>query len=288
MVEGDLMDLTLPTLLNALSQESSTAQLRLQHGPMQGALYLREGALIHATGSQPDGDEALLELLGWTAGRFRIVRDTEDRPRTVNPKLTELVTGGPRITPATKGVTSGGDGLSSDQRLLKDALALLTRLDLDSTKVNETLSDASGISTLVVLATIINSLVSFVIARTSDLDALPSRVLSRLAANNPHTEVITEVDEHVSLDTVAEVLRSWTNDPENQRQFYCGVCDALLSVLAIYGRTLGTFFRSERERQEWRATFDVFVQGLTTALGIAPRDADMPITDVTTSAGVNL
>lgn len=48
MVEGDLVDLTLPSLLHALSAEGSTAVLRVQRGTEQGALYFSEGALVHA------------------------------------------------------------------------------------------------------------------------------------------------------------------------------------------------------------------------------------------------
>src|SRR4051812_31469641 len=110
MVEGDLMDLTLPTLLQALAQENSTAQLRLQHGMVCGALYLQEGSLVHATGAQSVGDDALLELLGWTAGRFRIVRDTEARPHTVTPRLTALVTGGPKAAKPATGTSAQAEG----------------------------------------------------------------------------------------------------------------------------------------------------------------------------------
>jgi hypothetical protein len=268
MVEGDLMDLTLPTLLQALSQEQSTTELRVQQGSVQGALYLCDGALVHATGTRAEGDEALLELLGWTAGRFRIVRDTESRPRTVSPRLTELITGHGQAARSAAPSLAGSGGLTTDEQLLQDALALLTRLDLDSTKVSETLQDTTGVSTVSVLATTINSLVGFVVARTSDLNVLPSRVLSRLGDSNPHSQVITEVDERVSLDMVAEILRTWEGDPASRQQFFVGMCDALIEVMGIYGRTLGTFFRSERERQEWRSTFDLYVQGLTTVLGI--------------------
>ena len=49
MVEGDLLDLTLPSLLQALTREKSTAVLRLQRGTDdgadQGTVYFREGAL---------------------------------------------------------------------------------------------------------------------------------------------------------------------------------------------------------------------------------------------------
>jgi hypothetical protein len=273
MIEGDLIDLTLATLLHALSQERSTAQLRLQQGTVQGALYLHEGALIHATGADSVGDEALLELLAWTEGRFRIVRDIEDRPRTITPRLTALVTGAAKA--AAPPVGSGPQinaGVSTDQRVLQDALALLTQLDLDSAKLKATLDDTSGIPTLWLLANIVNSLVAFVGARTSDLDARPSRVLHRLGASSPHAEVLTEIDERLSIETVSDVLREWKGDPAHQRQFFAGVCDTLLELLAVYGRTVGTFFRSAHHRQEWRVTFGVFVEGLTTALAIAPRE----------------
>jgi len=266
------MDLTLPTLLQALAQESSTAQLRLQQGTVQGTLYLREGALIHATGSESVGDAALLELLGWTEGRFRIVRDIEDRPHTITPRLTALVTGAKGARRPVSSVPQMNAGVSTDQRLLEDALALLTQLDLDSARLKETLEDASGISTVSLLAAIIDSLVAFVVARTSDLDVLPSRVLHRLGSSSPHAEVITEIDERLSVETVSDVLREWERDPERQQQFFAEVCDALLELLAIYGRTVGTFFKSAHQRQEWRTTFDVFVGGLTTALAIAPRE----------------
>jgi hypothetical protein len=44
------------------------------------------------------------------------------------------------------------------------------------------------------------------------------------------------------------------------------LCRALLDVLTFYGNTASTFFRSPREREEWRATFGVFVDGLWTAV----------------------
>ena len=46
MVEGDLVDLTLPSLLQVMSRECSTAILRLQRGTDQGAMYFAEGVLV--------------------------------------------------------------------------------------------------------------------------------------------------------------------------------------------------------------------------------------------------
>ena len=52
MVEGDLIDLTLPSLLQAMTREKASAVLRLQRGTDEGAdqgtVYFCEGALVHA------------------------------------------------------------------------------------------------------------------------------------------------------------------------------------------------------------------------------------------------
>ena len=59
MVEGDLIDLTLPSLLQAMSREQSTAVLRLQRDGSQGALYFREGVLVHAHAGDASGWRAI-------------------------------------------------------------------------------------------------------------------------------------------------------------------------------------------------------------------------------------
>ena len=69
MVEGDLLDLTLPSLLTALSHERSTAVLRVQRGPEQGAIYFSEGTLVHALAGTSAGDDAVYALLRWRDGK---------------------------------------------------------------------------------------------------------------------------------------------------------------------------------------------------------------------------
>ena len=86
MVEGDLVDLTLPSLLQAMGRECSTAVLRLQRGSDQGAMYFSEGVLVHALAGAMTGDEAAYELLGWPDGRFRLARDAAPQPRTVTDR----------------------------------------------------------------------------------------------------------------------------------------------------------------------------------------------------------
>ena len=267
MVEGDLVDLTLPTLLQALARESSTVTLRLQRGTDQGALHFNEGALIHATRGELVGDDAVLDLLGWSEGRFRIMRDPDRQPRTVTGRLTQAIKRGDRSSSAPGG-SSGGNGagaFSTDEELLTALLTLLTRLEQDRVRLAEGHVE-SGVPALLVVTAIVNSLVAFVTARCSDPSLLPSRLLPRLADTQPYTQLLGEDNERISIATAASVLNTWRTNATDRQQLFQDLCRALLDMLAIYCNTVNTFFHSSREREEWRATFDVFVDGLWTAI----------------------
>src|SRR5262245_62864321 len=122
MVEGDLLDLTLPSLLQALAREGSTAVLRLQRETDHGCVYFCEGVPVHARVGAVAGDDAVYDLLRWPDGRFRISRDAEPQPRTISQRLASVVTSvAPRRpdSPRTAGASSTM-ALSVDAQLLHD------------------------------------------------------------------------------------------------------------------------------------------------------------------------
>jgi hypothetical protein len=275
VVEGDLNDLTLPSLLQVMSRECSTAILRLQRGTNQGAMYFAEGVLIHATAGQVTGDEAACELLGWPDGRFRLARDAEPQPRTITDRLARLVVdtdsgGSPQR--ATSRRTADGER-SLDEQLLHELLTQLTRLEQDTTRLQEGRIEGGAVAALLLVTTVVNSMVAVVTARCSDPGVKPSHVLPRLAEDHPYTQLLGEERDRISIATAASVLKTWNSTSESREQLYVELCRALLDVLLFYGNTASTFFRSSREREEWRATFALFVDGLGTAISQAPREA---------------
>ena len=52
----------------------------------------------------------------------------------------------------------------------------------------------------------------------------------------------------------------------DRRRLFHDLAYALLDVLVIYGDTLSTFFHAAPLRDEFRGTFDVFIEGLWTAV----------------------
>jgi hypothetical protein len=269
MVEGDLIDLTLPSLLQAMTREKASAVLRLQRGTDdgdQGSVYFCEGALVHALVGESVGDEAMYQLLGWSEGRFRLVRDADKQPRTITAALANFITTA-ESNHSTGGLSAAtGKEESGDEKLLHDLLTGLSRLEQDKVRLEERQIEPGAVPALMLIATVVNSMVAVVTARCTDSDVLPSRVLPRLAEAQPYTQLLGEDQERISVATAVGVLKTWNSTKEDRLQLFRDLCRALLDVLAFYGNTAGTFFREPREREEWRATFGVFVEGLWTAV----------------------
>jgi hypothetical protein len=271
MVEGDLVDLTLPSLLQVLTREKSSAVLRLQRGTedgvSQGAVYFREGTLIHAMAGETVGDDAVYELLGWPDGRFRLSRDAEQQPRTITAQLATVIAQSDSSRSSTSGVTSAaGDEESNDEKWLHELLTWLTRLEQDKVRLEERNIEPGVVPALLLVATVVNSMIAAVTGRCTDSEVLPSRVLPRLAETQPYSQMLGEDMERISVATAVHMLKSWTSADGDRQQMFLDLCRALIDVLAFYGNTAGTFFRESREREEWRATFGVFVEGLWEAV----------------------
>jgi hypothetical protein len=269
MVEGDLIDLTLPSLLQAMTREKASAVLRLQRGTDdgdQGSVYFCEGALVHALAGESVGDEAMYQLLGWSEGRFRLVRDADKQPRTITAGLANFITAAESNRPTGGLSAAPGTEESGDEKLLHELLTGLSRLEQDKVRLEERQIEPGAVPALLLIATVVNSMVAVVTARCTDSDVLPSRVLPRLAEAQPYTQLLGEDQERISVATAVGVLKTWNSTKEDRLQLFRDLCRALLDVLAFYGNTAGTFFREPREREEWRATFGVFVEGLWTAV----------------------
>ena len=266
MVEGDLIDLTLPSLLQVMSRECSTAILQVQRGVDHGAMYFAEGVLVHAVAGPVTGDEAACELLGWPDGRFRLARDAEPHPRTITDRLARLVIDTDSTRPGSGAGRSASGERSGDEQLLHDLLTQLTRLEQDTTRLQEGQVQGGTVAALLLVTAVVNSMVALVTARCSDPGMLPSQVLPRMAEDHPYTQLLGEDRDRISVATAAGVLKSWKSNTESREQLFLELCRALLDVLTFYGNTASTFFKSSREREEWRATFALFVDGLTEAI----------------------
>jgi hypothetical protein len=68
--QGSLAQTNLASLLDAMQSERATGTLSLQQGAEACSLYFLFGHLFHATGDLGQGEEAVINALGWTDGSF--------------------------------------------------------------------------------------------------------------------------------------------------------------------------------------------------------------------------
>jgi len=68
--QGSLAQTNLASLLEAMQSERATGTLSLQQGGEQCSLFFLFGHLFHATGDLGQGEEAVVNALGWTDGSF--------------------------------------------------------------------------------------------------------------------------------------------------------------------------------------------------------------------------
>ena len=187
--------------------------LRLQRGTDDGAdqglVYFCEGALIHALAGEAVGDEAMCELLGWSDGRFRLVRDADQQPRTITRGLANFITAA-ESSRSTGGLSAApGKEESGDEQLLHDLLTrpVAARAGQGAPARNGQV-EPGAVPALLLIATVVNSMVAVVTARCSDSDVLPSRVLPRLAETQPYTQLLGEDQERISIATAVGVLKT--------------------------------------------------------------------------------
>lgn len=149
---------------------------------------------------------------------------------------------------------------------LDEVVTLLAGLEHERARLAERRHAGGVAAPVLALGAIVNAIIGFVTERCDDPRVLPSRVLGRLSDEQPYTQLLGEEDEHVTVHTAVSILESWTGPDEDRRRMLQDLCRALIDVLVTYGDALTSLFRSAADRDEWRATFDLFVADLRTAV----------------------
>jgi hypothetical protein len=90
--QGSLAQTNLASLLEAMQSERATGTLSLQQGAEACSLFFLFGHLFHATGDLGQGEEAVINALGWTDGSFTFdPRAKLPAEETIKAATTELL-----------------------------------------------------------------------------------------------------------------------------------------------------------------------------------------------------
>jgi hypothetical protein len=136
-IEGDLVGMSMESLVQAMCLEKRRAALHLKRADREGVLFFDNGEIAHATLGPLVGEDAVYELVSWTEGTFRLL-DYETLPRrTVAPGWNRHLLEGLRrkderqlgaAAPAVPVILTAADA-QQDKELEDDLIVLLSKLE---------------------------------------------------------------------------------------------------------------------------------------------------------------
>jgi predicted regulator of Ras-like GTPase activity (Roadblock/LC7/MglB family) len=95
-MQGDLRDMAVADLIQHNCQDQKTAQLMIEHNEQQANLFFREGAVLHATLDDLQGEEVIYKILDWQDGQFTLEVGLEPPAVTIDRSWSSLLLEGAR------------------------------------------------------------------------------------------------------------------------------------------------------------------------------------------------
>jgi response regulator RpfG family c-di-GMP phosphodiesterase len=80
---GQLDNMSLPDIVQTLAIGMKTALVALSHGELNGRIWFRDGAVVHAKCGDVEGEPAFHAMARWTTGEFAIEHGIKSRRTTI-------------------------------------------------------------------------------------------------------------------------------------------------------------------------------------------------------------
>ena len=90
-LEGDLEKLQLSAVIQSLTLTKVTGRVEITSVNGGAELYIVDGALAHATTGDAVGDNALVELLAWESGKFKLYENERPQSSTIKKRIDTLL-----------------------------------------------------------------------------------------------------------------------------------------------------------------------------------------------------
>jgi len=90
-LEGDLEKLDLSAVMQSLGLTKMTGRLEITSSQGGAEIYVVEGVATHATTGDTVGDNALVELLAWQSGKFKLYENERAGTTTIQKRLETLL-----------------------------------------------------------------------------------------------------------------------------------------------------------------------------------------------------
>ena len=95
-VQGNLVDISLSSLISINCNEMNQARLQVTHKGQEGTLFFDEGDIVHMSLGAQEGEDVIHELLTWEEGTFELEQNVAAPKRSVNTPWSHLLLEGLR------------------------------------------------------------------------------------------------------------------------------------------------------------------------------------------------
>ncbi|MDZ4837253.1 MAG: DUF4388 domain-containing protein [Candidatus Melainabacteria bacterium] len=117
ILQGDLVLVQLPTVLQSIQMSKMTGRLELRNQDGTSDVYFDDGRPVHAQYCGASGDIALIELLSWQDGKFRFFPDERTAEHSIKNRLDSLLVEG--MTFADQNMYLNRHGLTTSTYLIR-------------------------------------------------------------------------------------------------------------------------------------------------------------------------
>ncbi len=111
-LEGDLRNLQVPNLLQAITMGKLTGRLQIQSHNDTAQMFFNDGIPMHCKIKNAEGEAAVVQLIGWEEGKFCFFPEPKTDVKTINRRLDSLIMEGAQFVDQFKSLS--GKGFSFD------------------------------------------------------------------------------------------------------------------------------------------------------------------------------
>ncbi len=265
-IEGDLKDIGLGTIVQAICIERRKGRLLLNCREQEGVIFFDNGEIVHASLGDLEGVEAIYKLLTWNSGWFRLTEQMEVPRHTIRMNWNHLLLDGLRRVDEkhrgeaelTREPVDLSPGEIEEDRLLENNLIyLMSKLEQFMYHLNKLKLHKRAQAALNVLGDMVNEVVKFGEACSGGCSLM--KAIVQAVEKFPQARILHIANNRLSVKTAQNLYKSWADDPADRNFFFKQVCrGAIHSLNLIFAKMAGEF-HSKQTHKQWVETYEVFL-----------------------------
>lgn len=276
-IEGDLKDIGLGTIVQAICIERRKGRLLLNCREQEGAIFFDNGEIVHASLGDLEGVEAIYKLLTWNSGWFRLTDQAEVPQHTIRMNWNHLLLDGLRRMDEkhrnegdpTREKGELSQAHKEEDRLLENNLIyLMSKLEQFMYHLNKLKLHKRGQTAMSVLGDMVNEVVKFGEACSNGC-SLRKAVVKALE-KYPQARILHIANNRLSVKTSQNLYKSWADDPADRNFFFKQVGRGAIHTLHIIFTKMAEDFHAKKTHKQWVETYEVFLVELKRTMECIP------------------